>query len=140
MVFTGCISVIQRSGPHILDLVHWTYVDKAVLSPRHGSFDSRLVEPGPPPLITSQGILLIYNSADNNLRYSIGYSLFNPHNPTQLIRRSPYPILEPTEDLEREGQVADVVFTEGLVAFHGRWFLYYGMADSRIGVALLDDQ
>ena len=120
------------------DLDHWTIVDEPVLSPRQHSFDSRLVEPGPPPLITARGILLIYNSADDNLRYSMGQSLFDLNNPTQMIRRTSHPILEPTEVMEKEGQVPNVVFTEGLVEFNGRWFLYYGMADSCIGVAISD--
>jgi len=37
---------------------------------------------------------------------------------------------------EKQGQVPNVVFAEGLIKFKGRWFLYYGMADSRIGVAI----
>ncbi|GAI07587.1 unnamed protein product, partial [marine sediment metagenome] len=32
----------------------------------------------------------------------------------------------------------NVVFSEGLVQFKGKWFLYFGMADSRIGVAVAD--
>jgi predicted GH43/DUF377 family glycosyl hydrolase len=31
--------------------------------------------------------------------------------------------------------VNQVVFLEGMVPFRGRWFLYYGTADSKIGVA-----
>ena len=39
------------------DLVRWQRLDpEPVLSPREGSFDSRLVEPGPPPLLTDEGI------------------------------------------------------------------------------------
>ena len=39
------------------DLVRWQLHPKPVLSPREGLFDSRLVEPGPPPLLTDEGIL-----------------------------------------------------------------------------------
>ncbi|MFC4769866.1 hypothetical protein [Effusibacillus consociatus] len=39
-----------------------------------------------------------------------------------------------TQD-EIEGQVDFVVFAEGLVHFRNTWFLYYGMADSKVGVA-----
>src|SRR5713101_7397541 len=36
---------------------------------RPGKFDSRVVEPGPPPILTERGIVLIYNAADDNLVY-----------------------------------------------------------------------
>jgi predicted GH43/DUF377 family glycosyl hydrolase len=38
------------------------------------------------------------------------------------------------------GQVNNVCFVEGLVALEGRWLLYYGMGDSRIGVASAFDR
>src|SRR5262249_4610866 len=53
---------------HSTDLPRWEVVEPPVLSRRPGQFDSRLVEPGPPPLLTSDGIWLIYNSADADLR------------------------------------------------------------------------
>jgi predicted GH43/DUF377 family glycosyl hydrolase len=45
------------------------------------------------------------------------------------------PVLEPTMPWEKSGQyAAGTTFGEGLVAFRGRWFLYYGCADSLVGV------
>ena len=68
------------------DLVHWKAVESnkedgnfrgrpdhadklrlakeliSVVEPRPGYFDSELVEPGPPAIITKAGVLLIYNS------------------------------------------------------------------------------
>src|SRR5271166_5067184 len=53
------------------DLLHWTEaLDHPVLASRPGSFDSQVVEPGPAPLITPQGIFLIYNGADDKQVYS----------------------------------------------------------------------
>src|SRR6185437_4358493 len=50
------------------DLIHWTEpLDHPVLPHRAGKFDSRVVEPGPPPIVTKDGILLVYNGADDNL-------------------------------------------------------------------------
>jgi predicted GH43/DUF377 family glycosyl hydrolase len=43
------------------------------------------VEPGPPPVITRDGILLIYNGADDNLIYSTGWVLFDKHDPTKAL-------------------------------------------------------
>ena len=51
---------------------------------RAGRFDSRVVEPGPPPVLTADGILLVYNGADDRLVYRTGWALFDAHDPTQL--------------------------------------------------------
>lgn len=117
-----------------------------VLSPRPGYFDSWLVEAGPPAIITSRGIVAFYN-AGNNERYGDprlpvhvytgGQALFDARNPVKLLGRSDTPFIQPTEAYERTGQYAEgTTFLEGLVPFNGRWFLYYGMADSRVGVAV----
>ncbi|MEO7963993.1 MAG: glycoside hydrolase family 130 protein, partial [Gemmatimonadaceae bacterium] len=58
------------------DLVHWTPIEDAnghplkVLSPRPGYFDSWLVEAGPPPILTTRGIVMLYN-AGNDARYGV---------------------------------------------------------------------
>ncbi len=121
---------------HSTDLLNWTVVEEPVLRPRPGSFDERLVEPGPAPLLTDRGILLLYNAADSALVYRAGQALFHPDDPTRLIARSDTPFLTPTTTLEQTGQVANVVFAEGLVELRGRWLLYFGMGDSGIGVAM----
>ena len=120
---------------HSEDLISWTMVEEPVLPRRPGQFDSRVVEPGPAPLITDQGILLLYNGADDDLVYRSGQALFSASDPTQLISRSDIPFLTPDEQLEQEGQVPNVVFIEGLVEFKDTWYLYFGMGDSGIGVA-----
>lgn len=118
------------------DLRTWSIVPEPVITPRPGAFDSRLVEPGPAPIRLPAGIWLGYNSADTNLRYAFGQVLIDPSNPTRVLRRSMAPLLEPTSVAEQVGQVPQVVFAEGLVFFNGQWLLYYGMADSRLGVAI----
>lgn len=136
------------------NLLDWTPLEDAdgrlvkVLSPRPGYFDSWLVEAGPPALIVPQGILVLYNAGnsgafgDSTLParvYTGGQALFDAHNPLKLIARSEAPFIRPTEDYERTGQYTEgTTFVEGLVPFKGRWFLYYGTADSRVGVAVWD--
>lgn len=117
------------------DLQHWEDVtEKPVLPVRAGKFDSRVAEPGPPPILTSRGILLIYNGADDNLVYRTGLALFSRQDPRKLIWRSDQPVFWPEKDWEKAGQVPNVVFAEGLVAKGGRYLLYYGGADKYIGV------
>ncbi len=118
------------------DLLQWNVVAEPVLRRRPGGFDSRVVEPGPPPVWTERGIVLLYNGADDQLHYSAGQALFDPNDPTRVLERPEIPFLAAQSREEKEGQVPDVVFVEGLVRFQGRWLLYFGMGDSHIGVAV----
>ena len=118
------------------DLVTWSdALDRPVLPRREGRFDSRVTEPGPPPIVTDAGILLIYNGADDRLVYRTGWALFDRQDPTRLLARSDRPLFEPTTTWEKVGQVPNVVFVEGLVVEPTRWLLYYGGADKYVGVA-----
>lgn len=117
------------------DLISWTPIEEPVMRPREGMFDSGLIEPGPTPLITDDGILLLYNSADDDLVYRAGQVLFDINDPTKVLKRSDTYFMEPDTQLEVEGQIPNVVFIEGLARLGNIWYLYYGMGDSGIGVA-----
>ena len=121
------------------DLVHWTEATQTPVLPRRpGKFDSRVVEPGPPPILTSTGIVLIYNGADDKLVYRTGIAVFDRKDPSKLLYRSEEPVFGPALDWEKAGQVPNVVFVEGIVHQSGRWLLYYGGADKYVGVATTD--
>ncbi len=118
---------------------------RPILFPRRQRFDSLLVEPGPPALSTADGIILIYNGANHYidgdpslqpLSYQPGQSLFDPEDPASCIARDIEPFLRADNVGAREGQVSNVCFAQSLVLFEDRWFLYFGMADSRIGCAV----
>jgi len=118
------------------DLVHWTEaLDHPVLSSRPGMFDAHDVEPGPPPILTPDGIFLIYNGADDHDVYATGWVLFDKNDPTKVIARAKTPIFSPQHKWEKVGQVPNVVFVEGLVREKKRWLFYYGAADKNVGVA-----
>jgi predicted GH43/DUF377 family glycosyl hydrolase len=118
------------------DLFHWTEAtDTPVLPRRAGRFDSRVVEPGPPPILTKDGIVLFYNAADDNLVYRTAIAVFDRKDPRKLIWRSEQPMFAPEKSWEKVGQVPNVVFVEGMVRQRGRYLLYYGAADKYIGVA-----
>src|SRR6188474_1517827 len=110
-----------------------------------GDTDSDLVEPGPPAMLTERGIVLIYNSrnvpskGDTNLAegtYAASQILFDKNNPTKVIDRMDTYFMKPDKPYEITGQVNHVCFVEGLVNYKGKWFLYYGTADSKIAVAV----
>jgi predicted GH43/DUF377 family glycosyl hydrolase len=120
---------------------------KTVFGPRAKKWDSDLVESGPPALLTEQGILLLYNSrnipaiGDSTLAegtYTAGQILLDKNDPTKVIARSDNYFIKPDKPYEINGQVNHVCFIEGLVHFKGKWFLYYGTADSKIAVAVSD--
>jgi predicted GH43/DUF377 family glycosyl hydrolase len=106
-------------------------------------FDSLLVEPGPPAVLTEDGIVLVYNGAalatDSNgaltgVSYRVGAMLLDTHEPASVLARTTQSVMEaPRAALD--GQVPNVCFAQGLVAWRGEWILYLGLGDSRIGMA-----
>jgi predicted GH43/DUF377 family glycosyl hydrolase len=137
------------------DLINWEpVVDKSgnlvnLISPRKGYFDSNLTECGPPAILTDKGIVLLYNGKndkgeDGDKRftpnsYCAGQVLFDKNDPTKVLSRLDVPFFRPMEPFEKSGQyVAGTVFIEGMVYFKKKWLLYYGCADSRVGVAVYD--
>src|SRR5437588_1652580 len=135
----------QTGLSYSADLIHWTEATTTPVLPRRaGKFDSRVVDPGPPPILTKQDIVLIYNGADDNLVYRTGVAVFDRRDPRKLISRSDAPIFAPEKEWEKVGQVPNVVFVEGMVRTRsaedvaGRWdhfLFYYGAADKYVGVA-----
>ena len=138
------------------DLIDWSPVEtekgklKYVMQTRDFKFDSFLTEPGPPALITDDGILLMYNGKNDDGEdisdpaipqgtYCGGQALFSIDDPAQLLSRMDQPFICPDLPHEITGQyAAGTTFIEGLVPFNGKWFLYYGTADSMVGLAIKD--
>ncbi len=119
------------------DFVHWTIPDASVvLSPRPGYFDSMGVEPGPPPLLTKWGILVVYNGWNEEKVHCIGCALLDPSEPRRVLWRSDEPLLRPERTWEREGQVPNVVFATGMVYNAPDLWVYYGAADRVVGLAV----
>jgi predicted GH43/DUF377 family glycosyl hydrolase len=118
---------------------------KIVVPTRDKKFDADLVESGPPAMITDKGILLIYNArslkniGDTSLpdgTYTAGQVLIDKNDPTKVIKRLDHYFFKPDKPYELTGQVNNVCFLEGLANYKGKWFLYYGTADSKIAVAV----
>ena len=139
---------VLRRGLHlggdVEDLLHWTPTapdtEPPVMAPRPGTFSDFLVEVGPPPLVTDDGlILLLHNAAiknpDGSVRYTAGQLLIHPDRPNEILAELTRPWLEPTTHEDLHGLVSNVTFVEGLVWFRDRWLAYYGQSDSTLGVA-----
>ncbi len=106
---------------------------------------------GTPPMLTLHGWLFLYHGVCEALNelsgceliYSAGLLVLDEKKPHLVRYRSSEPILTPELPKEREGIVPNVVFPTAIdrrddLGFPGRFDVYYGMADKRIGVARLD--
>ncbi|MGF7033961.1 putative GH43/DUF377 family glycosyl hydrolase [Paenibacillus mucilaginosus] len=133
------------------DGIRWESEPEPVLrrSADPAAFDSHLIEPGPAPVLTEEGIVLLYNGARlitseggdrGKPYYSMGQAMFALDDPRRLLRRTTHSVFDPSTSDEVRGQIDFVVFGEGLVHHRGVWLLYYGMADSRVGVAAFSER
>lgn len=98
---------------------------------------------GPEPILTDEGWLVCYHGADETHAYSLALALLDKDDPTKILDRSEAPLLSPELLWEREGFFPNVVFSNGWVqwpegsANAGQIWVYYGAADSGVGLAEL---
>tara|TARA_R110002049_G_scaffold3795_5_gene27575 strand:- start:48464 stop:49609 length:1146 start_codon:yes stop_codon:yes gene_type:complete len=136
------------------DLIHWEPVLndnnelKVIAKPRKGYFDSVFTECGPPALMTDKGIVLLYNGKNGRIdgigdpdyptgAYCSGQILMDIKNPLKVLDRLDKPFFYPEASYEKSGQyIQGTVFIQGLVYLKNVLYLYYGCADSKIGVAM----
>lgn len=120
---------------------------RLVALPEH-QWESLKIGAGPPPIRVEQGWLLLHHGVDGELSqgfglqqrtsYAAGAMLLDGEDVTRVLARSESPLLEPENDDERTGTVANVVFPTAIEEINGVRYVFYGMADARIGVARLD--
>ena len=132
----------EGSGDEIVlaeseDLVGWRTVGP-VLKGRWHYWDERIGS-GPPPVRIPEGWLHVYHGIATHFMsviiYQAGVVLLDADDPTRVLARSRENILEPREAYELVGQVPNVVFPSGWVVDGDRVKLYYGAADTCIGLA-----
>jgi predicted GH43/DUF377 family glycosyl hydrolase len=116
------------------DLSHWED-HKIIMEPRKGKWDSKKIGIAGVPLETDDGWLMIYHGVDDRNVYRLGAALLDKNNPDRVIARQDEPILEPELDWELNGQVPNVVFSCGGCMADNFLYVYYGAADTVIGVA-----
>ncbi len=123
---------------------------KIVVGPRSGMmWDGIKIGAGAQPIKTTKGWLNIYHGVDYEKVYRLGVLLMDPEDPSKVLYQSPNPILEPEIDFEigktggGDFWVPRVVFTCGAVLgretdiaeMDDEVYVYYGAADTAIGVA-----
>lgn len=109
------------------------------IHPRPDFWDSKKVGIGPPPIKTKDGWLAIYQAVgfDEGV-YKIGAMLLDLKDPTKVLYRSSYPILEPRVEYEKSGFKPGVVYPCGAVTIDGKLIVYYGASDTFIAAAVAD--
>ena len=95
---------------------------------------------GAAPIETSEGWLLFYHGVTgtcNGYVYSIGGAILDRDEPSRVLHRRSTFLLTPETDYEERGFVPNVCFPCATLqdAATGRIALYYGCADSYVGLA-----
>lgn len=154
----GLYVLYYRVDPHIYVAYAKTLEDpawfghKLIFSPRENHWDALKIGAGAPPIETEKGWLFIYHGVDKispldkqiktvygtidyRRTYRLGIMLIDKNDPEKIIYRSKGWILEPKEKYERDGIIPNVVFSCGAVVIGDTLFVYYGGADTVVGVA-----
>lgn len=111
------------------------------------AYETAKIGAGPSPLRVPEGWLLLHHGVSgatpkgfelaHGSRYSAGAMLLDAADPRCVIARSAEPLLEPETSEELHGTLGNVVFPTAIEQIGDRRFVFYGMADSSIGVAEL---
>ncbi|MCS6874571.1 MAG: hypothetical protein N2Z23_11065 [Pyrinomonadaceae bacterium] len=120
------------------DLKHWG--DHSVLlEARRGAWwDANKIGLSPPPIETEEGWLIIYHGVKNTpagCLYRLGLALLDLEDPRRVVVRGDEWVFGPDEPYEQMGDVGDVVFPCGVITKGDELFIYYGAADTCIGLA-----
>lgn len=140
-----------HADPHALT----QYAHHQVLATPQAHWENVKIGGGAPPLLTHLGWLVVYHGVQGdalsvfeldprrrNVRYCAGVLVLDREDPRKILYRSPDPILEPVTSEERNGVARNVVFPTGVdprtpPAPGSRVDVYYGMADTAVGVGYL---
>lgn len=118
------------------DLLTWS--DSELLAKGQATWECK-IGGASPPLKTPIGWFVIYHAVDAEGVYRVGAMMLDLDDPTQVLARTPDPIMEPEEDYEWQGLYPHgVVFPTANVVVDGTLYVYYGCADQTIGVATAD--
>lgn len=120
------------------DLEYWGH-HRHVMGSR-GGWQALKIGAGPAPIETSEGWLLIYHGvllSCNGYVYSAGAALLDRDEPWKVLYRTKPYILAPVKEYEQVGDVQNVVFPCAALcdADTGRMAIYYGCADTVVGLA-----
>ncbi|WP_206192416.1 glycoside hydrolase family 130 protein [Scrofimicrobium canadense] len=122
--------------------------DSRVLAFPEMPYEANKIGAGPAPIRVPEGWLLIHHGVTgveakgfelaHGACYAAGAMLLDDEEPWKVIGRTSEPILVPETEEELSGTLGNVVFPTAITNIDGRNYVFYGMADSKIGMALLE--
>ncbi len=132
----GPIEHIWSAYSH--DLVHWGEPHCVLPESAGPAWDAMKVGAGPPPVLTDRGWLVIYHGVKQyagNLIYRAGIALLDRDQPHRMFARCPTGFFRLSGPIERTGFVPGTIFPTGLLMRGDDLWMYYGAADTSIGLA-----
>ncbi|MDQ0090297.1 beta-1,4-mannooligosaccharide/beta-1,4-mannosyl-N-acetylglucosamine phosphorylase [Paenibacillus anaericanus] len=122
------------------DFVYWGKHRHVMTKGGQGWWQSVKIGGGPAPIETTEGWLMFYHGVTgtcNGFVYSMGAVILDLEEPSKVKYRSSTYVLTPEEWYEERGFVNNVVFPCSTLfdAESGRIAIYYGAADTYVGVA-----
>jgi predicted GH43/DUF377 family glycosyl hydrolase len=136
----GQYLMLHRRPPDIWfaysdDLLHWHEHQRIMRPLPESPWECLKIGAAGPPFKTAHGWILIYHGVSADRHYSLGIALLDLEDPSKVVARQRQPILEPKMEWERNGHVPNVVFSCGQVIHGDELYVYYGGADTVVGVA-----
>lgn len=122
------------------DLIHWGGHEHLIGVANNDSWENGRIGGGAPSFKTEKGWVHIYHAADREHRYCLGAFITDLNDPSKIIAKTDFPILEPVEDYEVNGFFGKVVFTCGLIVEDDIVKIYYGAADEVMALAEISVQ
>lgn len=109
-----------------------------LLEARDGAWwDAGKIGLSPPPIETAEGWLIVYHGVRNTpagALYRVGLALLDLDDPRRVLHRGDEWVVSPRESYEVTGDIPNVVFPCGAVVRDGELRLYYGAADTCLGL------
>ncbi|KQO60027.1 glycoside hydrolase family 130 protein [Curtobacterium sp. Leaf261] len=108
-------------------------------------FEELKIGAGPAPIRVPEGWLLLHHGVtgelvgslaqQQNVNYAAGAMILEAERPWEVVSRTSEPLLSADTEDEQSGIVPNVVFPTAMEEIDGVQYVFYGMADSKIGVA-----
>lgn len=134
------IENLEELTPAFWNTYFQNFKEYIVLSPQY-EHEISYIGSGCPPIETDVGWLIIYHGVHDSIEgyvYSACAALLDLENPLHEIARLPYPLFKPEEEWELKGEVNNVCFPTGAIVEKENLYIYYGAADERIAVAVVN--
>jgi beta-1,2-mannobiose phosphorylase / 1,2-beta-oligomannan phosphorylase len=118
---------------------------RLVAQPQY-AFEATKIGAGPPPIRVPEGWLLVHHGVSEHdiggpvprLDYAAGAVILDANDVTRVRYRTAEPLLAPETDKERAGIDRHIVFPSGLARIGEATYLFYGVSDRYVGVAVLE--